>query len=73
MPIFIKMTAGALLCGLLWGCSDSRLPGDLEGSSARVLDLASSPDEVSEPLPVNDGAFVFDDTSESAEPLPVNR
>jgi hypothetical protein len=63
---------GALLLG---ACSDNDradAPPDQTATDA-VIELAAQTDEVAEPFPINDGAFVFDDTAEGTEPAPLDR
>ena len=57
---------------LLAACSENNLDGGRPGSSANVLGLASATSESAAPLVINDGAFVFDDTSEVSEPIDIN-
>ncbi len=45
----------------------------VQTATDRILAVASQPDDVGEPFPVNDGAFAFDDTAEDSEPVTVNR
>ncbi|MEN8719649.1 MAG: hypothetical protein ABF296_05230 [Oceanococcaceae bacterium] len=42
-------------------------------STEQVRAIASQTSEVDEPIVINDGAFVFNDTSETNAPAPVNR
>jgi hypothetical protein len=63
---------GALLVG---ACSDddNRVFGPPDPTATdTVIGLASQTDEVAEPFPINDGAFVFDDTAEDTEPAALN-
>lgn len=42
-------------------------------STEQVRAIASQTSEVDEPFAINDGAFVFNDTSETNAPAPINR
>ncbi len=53
-------------------CSENNLQGGKPGTSAAVLGLASGTSETAAPLAINDGAFVFDDTSDVSEPIDIN-
>ncbi|MES0872549.1 hypothetical protein [Sinimarinibacterium thermocellulolyticum] len=63
-----------LATGLLVACDDDddRAPRS-QSSTQRLIVIASQTDETAEPFPVNDGAFVFDDTAENTEPVPITR
>ena len=54
------------------GCSDNNPPRP-DSTTQAVLDLASQTSETAEPFAVNDGAFVFNDTSETSEAAAINR
>jgi hypothetical protein len=48
-------------------------PPPVQTATERLIELAAQTDEVGEPFPVNDGAFVFNDTVEDTEPVAINR
>ncbi|HEX4895341.1 MAG TPA: hypothetical protein VFV11_03320 [Solimonas sp.] len=52
-------------------CSDDDDP--VRSTTARVAAIAAQPDDTGEPFPVNDGAFVFNDTRDTTDPRPINR
>lgn len=62
----------AAAAAALGACSENNLQGGKPGSSASVLGLASATSETAAPLAINDGAFVFDDTSEVSDPININ-
>ncbi len=72
----IKVKPHLALAGLsvlvLAACSENNLQGGKPGTSAAVLGLASATSETAAPLLINDGAFVFDDTSDVSEPIDIN-
>lgn len=45
----------------------------IEGTTQQVLRAARRPDDTGAPMVVNDGAFAFNDTSEVANPVTVQR
>lgn len=53
--------------------SPTAVPTLPPGSSALLLQQARQSSETDAPVPINDGAVAFDDTSETAAPIPVNR
>ncbi len=79
MTIRRTLLAAPLVLGsalLLGACSDNDdravAPPDTTATDI-VIELAAQTDEVGEPFPINDGAFVFDDTDEGTEPAPLDR
>jgi hypothetical protein len=71
-PALLSLCAGLLLTA----CSDNddraaALPDP--SATDMVIELAAQTDEVGEPFPINDGAFVFDDTAEDSEPAALKR
>ncbi len=63
----------AIIAMLLASCSDSDSNRSLTpGSSEQVRDLAAVQSESAEPIAINDGAFVFTDTSETSDPIAVD-
>ncbi|HEY0973585.1 MAG TPA: hypothetical protein VGE57_03750 [Solimonas sp.] len=54
------------------GCDDNDPPRP-DSTTQAVLDLASQTSETAEPFAVNNGAFVFNDTSETSEAAAINR
>lgn len=65
--------AGLLLASLLLtGCGDDGVDTPVPSSLA-VSGLAAMSSEDGEPFPINDGAFVFNDTSDFTEPRRINR
>ncbi|SFF39188.1 hypothetical protein SAMN04488120_103158 [Fontimonas thermophila] len=70
----LRLCVPLLAAGMLAACGDDDDPPAPQASAtARVLAIAAQDDEVGEPFPVNDGAFVFDDTAETTEPVSINR
>ncbi len=73
LPVAL-LAASALL--LVAGCDDNDdLPTvpPAAPTTLAVLELANDTSEVADPFPVNDGAFTFNDTSETTEPNAINR
>lgn len=71
----LQAAAAASTALLLMGSScnnDSLLQAPLVMDTALVLQLAKATSETAEPFAVNDGAFVFSDTSEVTDPVSVN-
>jgi hypothetical protein len=65
--------AGTALLLMGSSCSnDSILQAPLVMDTALVLELAKATSETAEPFAVNNGLFVFSDTSEVTDPVPVN-
>lgn len=65
--------AGTALLLMGSSCSnDSFIQPPLVMDTALVLQVARATSETAEPFPVNNGAFVFSDTSEVTDPVPVN-
>lgn len=73
--------AAVSACGLLLsacgndynGYGGGDMPPPSSSTTAAVAGLAQSSPEDAEPFPINDGAFVFNDTDDTTEPLPVSR
>lgn len=71
-----KLCLPLLAVSLVAACGDSGRRSSTppaQTTTERLIELASRTDEVGEPFPVNDGAFVFNDTADDTEPVPVNR
>ena len=66
--------AGAVVVATLTfsACSDSDFVNGNE-SSTQVLDTAQTTSEVEQPFAINDGAFRFNDTSETSSPIAINK
>lgn len=71
----LRLCIPLLAAGLLAACGgDDDDPAAPQATATeRVLEIAAQGDEVGEPIPVNDGAFVFDDTAETTAPVSINR
>lgn len=67
----IAMGVIALLGTAVSACDDNnrRAPS----SSGQVLSLSQAPDDVGDPVTLNNGAFVFTDTREDTAPIRINR
>ncbi|MGQ0502061.1 MAG: hypothetical protein ACT4P0_05535 [Panacagrimonas sp.] len=46
--------------------------GNPVSSTGDVQAIAATTDDTGRPMPINDGAFTFDDTSETSRPQPIN-
>lgn len=71
LRLCIPLFAATLLVAC--GDDDDGPAAPQANATERVLEIAAHGDEVGEPVPVNDGAFVFDDTAENTEPVLINR
>ena len=69
----LALLSSALLLG---GCDNGGGGGGggaPDSSTSAVTRAASTSSEDAEPSPINDGAFVFNDTSETSDPVAINR
>ncbi|TJY56641.1 hypothetical protein E4T66_18945 [Sinimarinibacterium sp. CAU 1509] len=55
------------------GSGGGNTPPPSSSTTAAVAGLAQSSPEDAEPFPINDGAFAFNDTDDTTDPLPVSR
>lgn len=67
-PLYL-MAVGALTLGAV-SCSDNDRSLTTSDSVERI---AASTSETAAPFSINNGAFVFNDTSETAEPIRINQ
>lgn len=64
--------------GLLLSACGNDISGDsstptVTPTSQTVTQLSASSSESGEPFPINDGAFAFNDSNETRDPLAINR
>jgi hypothetical protein len=74
LPGFLLAALALTSVLVLSGCGGEggRSPA-IEGTTQQVLRAARMPDDTGAPMVVNDGAFAFNDTSEVADPVTVQR
>lgn len=71
----LVVTAATLSALLLAGCDGGGggVQTPTVPSTLATAGIAASSTETGEPFAINDGAFAFNDTSETAEPRRINR
>lgn len=67
--LLVLAALGLSACG---GGSGGGGNGTPVSSTDNVQTIAASTDDTGPPMAINDGAFTFDDTSESSSPQPIN-